>query len=88
MAVTTQIDVVISCEGPLQACPLKSEMITNLSVTASIRLARRAGWEVSDLILCPGCQASAKTRDQEPSPLNIWRERRAACPSVLVEIAS
>lgn len=88
MAVTTQCDVVISCDGVRQECPLKSEFSTNFSLTASIRLAGRAGWQVSDLILCPECQASAKPRIQEPSPLDAWRERRMHRPSTLVRIAS
>lgn len=58
MGVITSWSVEILCDGSSQDCPSNSKFSTEVHVSASLRLAGRAGWELTDLTLCPACSSS------------------------------
>lgn len=58
MGVRTTWRVDISCDGSSPECPCNSTFTANLHLSASMRLAGRAGWELADLALCPRCSTN------------------------------
>lgn len=81
MGVATEWNVVISCDGDSRDRPEQATFETAVHLGASIRLAGRAGWEVSDLVLCPRC---SNPGSMAPAllPLEIPRSRRAHLSAV------
>lgn len=62
MGIRASWRVDISCDGSSSDCPCNSTFSADLHVSASMRLADRAGWELADLTLCPSCStADART---------------------------
>lgn len=55
MGVRTTWRVDISCDGPSSDCPCGSTFSADLHLSASLQLARRVGWSINDLTLCPEC---------------------------------
>ena len=70
MGVRTSWQVDISCDGTSHPCPGKSQFKASVPVSASLRLAGRAGWDLTDLALCPTCSSgelpAAATAGQRP----------------------
>lgn len=67
MGIRTSWRVDISCDGSSTDCPCNSRFSADLHVSASMRLADRAGWELADLTLCPSCStADAQTGTGTP----------------------
>lgn len=62
MGVRTSWRVDISCDGASpQACPTNSRFSADVHVNGSMRLAGRAGWDLTDLTLCPECSSLGTT---------------------------
>lgn len=61
MAVRTQIETIISCDGLEGRCPSDAQLRTVVPAVTSISQARKLGWLVEDEVYCPSCVQAPQT---------------------------
>ena len=61
MAVRTQIETIISCDGLEGRCPSEAQLRTVVPAVTSISQARKLGWLVEDEVHCPSCSEAPQT---------------------------
>ncbi|WP_026533669.1 hypothetical protein [Arthrobacter sp. H14] len=76
MAVVAIYETTISCDGLDASCPVSSTLITGFAPAKSVRKAVRAGWQITDEVLCPACAGSIVPLPA-PAPVGVPQESGA-----------